>query len=251
MDERSREVDPLVSVVIPALNEAENIAACIESARNAYSEQEVEIVVADGGSSDGTQALIPPNITIVAAPRGRGVQMNHGAALARGEILLFCHADTRLPDGWREAVIEVLSDPAVSGGGFQRIFAPARGFIHVINRIKIRDNWRLLHGDRAQFMSRATFEAIGGFPEFPLMEDVEMGRLLHRQGRIRLVPLPLQVVSSSRRLLERGPFRLYCLTGWYRFRYFYLGATPEDIARAYRSSREEHVDRSGPGGGLR
>jgi rSAM/selenodomain-associated transferase 2 len=243
MDERSPETGTLVSVVIPALNEAEAIAACVEAARDVYSEQEVEIVVADGGSSDGTQELIPPGVTVVEAPRGRGVQMNCGAARTRGEILLFCHADTRLPKGWREAVIEVLNEPGVSGGGFQRIFEPARGFVHVINRIKIRDNWRLLHGDRAQFMSRAIFEAIGGFPEVPLMEDVEMGRLLHRQGRIRIVPLPLQVVSSSRRLLERGPLRQYCLTGWYRFRYFYLGATPEDIARVYRSSREERAEK--------
>jgi rSAM/selenodomain-associated transferase 2 len=241
----------LVSVIIPTLNEAESILACIVAARGVYAADEVEIIVADGGSTDGTIALIPSYARVVQAPRGRGVQMNHGAALARGEVLLFCHADTRLPDGWREAVIEVLSAPAVSGGGFQRVFEPARGFIHVINRIKIRDNWRLLHGDRAQFMSRATFEAVGGFPEFPLMEDVEMGRLLHRQGRIRLVPLPLQVVSSSRRLLERGPFRQYCLTGWYRFRYFHLGATPEDIARAYRSSREEHIERDGFGRGSR
>jgi len=244
---RGREPGPLVSVVIPALNEAENIVACIEAARSDYRQHEVEVVVADGGSSDGTQALIPPGVTLVRAPRGRGVQMNRGAARTRGEILLFCHADTRLPRGWREAVIEVLGEPGVSGGGFQRIFEPARGFVRVINRIKIGDNWRLLHGDRAQFMSRVTFEAIGGFPEVPLMEDVEMGRLLSRQGRIRMVPLPLQVVSSSRRLLERGPFRQYCLTGWYRFRYFHLGATPEDIARAYRSSREERAERDDAG----
>ncbi len=232
-------VQTLVSVIIPALNEAANIAACVEAARDGYAHGQVEIIVVDGGSTDGTQALVPADVVMVEAPRGRGVQMNRGAALAQGDVLVFCHADTRLPMGWREAVIDILSDRKVSGGGFQRIFEPARGFVHIINRIKIRDNWRLLHGDRAQFMSRSTFEAVGGFPEIPLMEDVEMGRLLHEQGKIRIVPLPLQVSSSSRRLLERGPFRQYCLTGWYRFRYFHLGATPDDIAQAYRSSRED------------
>ena len=108
-------------------------------------------------------------------------------------------SDTRLPEGWREAVINVLADPQISGGGFQRLFEPARGFVHVINRIKIRDNWRLLHGDRAQFMRRETFDDIGGFPEIPLMEDVEMARALHDRGNVKMVPLPLQVVSSRRR----------------------------------------------------
>ncbi|MGC9346693.1 MAG: TIGR04283 family arsenosugar biosynthesis glycosyltransferase [Anaerolineae bacterium] len=237
----------LISVIIPVLNEAETIARCIAAARQDYAPGEVEIIVADGGSVDGTQELIPTDVTLVKAPQGRGIQMNRGADLARGEVLVFCHADTRLPHGWREAVLKVLDEPGVSGGGFQRIFEPARGFVHIINHIKIGDNWRLLHGDRAQFMSRATFEAVGGFPEIPLMEDVEMARALHEQGQIRMVPLPLQVISSSRRLLERGAFRQYCLTGWYRFRYFYLGATPEDIARVYRSGREDLVEV--PGGG--
>lgn len=234
----------LVSVIIPTLNEAENIVACIEAARADYDTEEVEIIVADGGSTDGTQDLIPADVSVVHAPRGRGVQMNRGADQAHGEVFLFCHADTRLPQGWRAAVLKILSKPGVSGGGFQRLFKPARGFIHVINRIKIRHNWRLLHGDRAQFMSRATFDEVGGFPEIPLMEDVEMARSLHERGQIRMAPLPLQVISSSRRLLELGAFRQYCLTGWYRFRYFYLGATPEDIARVYRSSREDLAEAS-------
>jgi glycosyltransferase involved in cell wall biosynthesis len=86
---------PLISVMIPALNEAEYIFTCIEAARAGYDAGEVEGIVADGGSTDGTQDLIPADVTVAQAPRGRGVQMNRGAALARGEILLFCHASCR------------------------------------------------------------------------------------------------------------------------------------------------------------
>ncbi|MGC9349189.1 MAG: TIGR04283 family arsenosugar biosynthesis glycosyltransferase [Anaerolineae bacterium] len=236
----------LVSVIIPTFNESQNIRECVDAARRGAASDEVEIIVADGGSIDATLDVVPEDVTVVHAPTGRGVQMNRGADAARGQVFVFCHADTRLPAGWREEVLKILRDPEVSGGGFQRIFKPARGFVRVINRIKIRDNWRLLHGDRCQFMRRETFEEIGGFPEIPLMEDVEMARALHEHGKIRMVPLPKQVVSSSRRLLEQGPLRQYLLTGWYRFRYFYLGATPEDIARAYRSSREEAMDAAKP-----
>lgn len=229
----------LISIIIPTLNEQETIAACIRAARRDYTPDDVEIVVADGGSQDETVTRVPAGITTVHAPRGRASQMNRGAAAAGGEVLVFCHADTRLPEGWREAVIETLQTPGVSGGAFQITYQPARGILHLINRLTFRGNWQAVHGDRAQFMTRETFEDIGGFPEIPLMEDVEMARALHTRGTIKLIPK--RVTSSSRRYLERGPLRQYALSIYLMARYLYVGATPEEIARIYRSSREENA----------
>jgi hypothetical protein len=164
--------------------------------------------------------------------------MNGGAAASRGEILVFCHADSQLPAGWREAVIEALSRPGVSGGSFKTLILPEVAWIlRLHNRMPQLASWKRMHGDQAQFMTRATFERIGGFPALSLMEDVEMSRALHREGK--LVRLSLRVITSSRRYVERGPLRQSLRNRWNLFRYCYLGATPGEIARTYRSSREE------------
>ena len=229
---------PLVSVIIPALNEAQQIQETIAAARRGYAAGEVEIIVADGGSRDGTPDLVPPGVTLVIAPRGRAVQMNYGARLAVGQVLIFCHADSQLPSGWREAVLGALQRPGVAGGAFRPLLLPARGIIlHLLNLAPHPADWRTLYGDAAQFMWRATFERVGGFREQPLLEDVEMARALRRAGR--LVRLPLRVVTSSRRFLERGPLRQSLLDTWCLVRYLVLGATAEEVARMYRSSREQ------------
>jgi rSAM/selenodomain-associated transferase 2 len=227
-----------VSVIIPALNEAENIQRAIGAARRDYTPSQVEIIVVDGGSTDGTPDLISSDSMLLNSRRGRAVQMNRGAAASQGKILIFCHADSVLPNGWHEAVVEALSQPGVSGGTFQTLILPARGpLMHIRNRMSFAPTWWRMYGDQSQFMTRATFERVGGFPEIPLMEDVEMMRALNQEGR--LVKLPLRVITSSRRFLERGFLRQALMNLWSMFRYLNLGATPEDIARVYRSSREE------------
>lgn len=226
----------LVSVIIPALNEAQHIRQAIAAARQDYTRDQVEVIVVDGGSTDGTAALVPSSVTLVRSPRGRAVQMNRGAAASRGEILVFCHADSQLPAGWRTAVIGALSLPGISGGSFQVAILPARGILYLINRLRLPADWRCVFGDQAQFMARVTFDRIGGFSEIPLMEDLEMSRKLHRAGQ--LVRIPLRVTTSSRRFLEHGPLRQWLLDIWYVIQYLYLGAGPEEIARLYTSSRE-------------
>ncbi len=221
----------LVSVIIPALNEAESIHQAISAARRGYAPDEVEIIVVDGSSSDGTPGLVPPDVTLIRALRGRAVQMNRGAATAQGEILLFCHADSQLPAGWREAVIEPLNRPSVSGGTFQTLILPARGILRIRNSLTFPADWKIMYGDQVQFMRRVTFEQVGGFREIPLMEDVEMARALHRVGR--LVRVPLRVITSSRRFLERGPLRQWLANTWRMIRYLYLGTAPERLAREY------------------
>jgi rSAM/selenodomain-associated transferase 2 len=229
----------LVSVIIPALNEADNIQQTIAAARRDYAPDEVEIIVVDGGSTDGTPDLVPPGVTLIQSPRGRAVQMNQGAAASHGEILIFCHADSQLPVGWREAVIETLSQPGVSGGTFQTLILPERGiFMYIRNRSRYAADWWRMYGDQAQFMARSTFERVGGYPELPLMEDVEIMRALRQEGRLVRIN-HLRVITSSRRFLERGFLCQSLMNLWSMFRYLKLGATPEDIARVYRSNREK------------
>ncbi len=197
----------------------------------------MEILVVDGGSTDGTPALVPANEGLITSPPGRAAQMNRGASAARGEILLFCHADSRLPPGWRQPVVSALRRSAVIGGSFAVRLLPARGILHVLNRLWYPSDWRLMYGDQAQFMTREAFTRVGGFPEIPAMEDLEMMRRLHRIGR--LVRIPLRVTSSSRRFLERGPLRQFWLDVRLVIRYLYLGAPAEEIARAYHTTARD------------
>jgi rSAM/selenodomain-associated transferase 2 len=233
----------LVSVIIPALNEVENIAVTITATRRQYTPDEIEIIVVDGGSTDGTLDLIPPDVKKLSAPRGRAVQMNVGATESQGEILVFCHADSQLPPGWREAVISVLENPDVSGGTFQTRILPEFGLLKLRNKWVLPPNWRIMFGDQVQFMRRNTFIALHGFPEIPLMEDVEMSRALDRIGTIVRINPDIRVVTSSRRFKERGLLRQTFLNGFNMFRYLYLGATPDSITKSYQSSREKEMEK--------
>lgn len=232
----------LVSVIIPALNEAENIVSTLHASRRNYTVEQVEIIVVDGGSHDGTVERIPPDIEVIQIPRGRAVQMNQGAAAAQGDIFVFCHADSQLPPGWREAIIHALEDPGVGGGTFQTRILPATGFFILRNKWVMPANWRIMYGDQAQFMRRTAFDQVGGFPEIPLMEDVEMSRALDRIGTLVRIDPSLRVVTSSRRFMERGLIRQSLQNAVNMIRYLYLGATPEDIVKNYRSRRERETN---------
>lgn len=231
----------LVSVIIPALNEAENIQSCVAAARQDYTPDTAEIIVVDGGSTDGTPDLIPSDAMLISAPRGRAMQLNRGAAVAHGEVFVFCHADSRLPAGWREAVCETLSRSNVVGGTFQTLILPDNWLFKFRNRWVLPARWQIMFGDQTQFMRRETFVQVGGYPEIPLMEDVEMMRALHRLGRLARVRPQVRVTTSARRFAERGVLRQVLLNVWNMTRYLYFGATPEQIARSYRSSRERHT----------
>jgi len=228
----------VTSVVIPVLNEAEQIIQTIQAARREYAPDEVEIIVVDGGSTDDTCDLIPENVLLVRGHRGRAVQLNAGAKAARGEILVFCHADTLLPSGWMEAVQDAVSDPSVSGGAFQCTTLPESFFLmRYFNQINAPTFWQFMTGEMGQFMRRDTFYQVGGYPEIPLMEDIEMSRRLKDVGR--LVRPTERVITSARRFEERGWVRQYVLNLYNLTRYLYFGATPEQVAASYRSSREE------------
>lgn len=219
-----------VSVIIPTLNEAAQIEAVLAAARAAL--PDAELIVADGGSDDATVALAAPHAAIVRARRGRARQMNAGAAHASGELLLFLHADTRLPAGAGAALAAAFADPGVAAGAFAMTF-DARGWPYRMmscsNTLRSRLR-RIATGDQAIVVRRAVFEAIGGYADIALMEDLELWPRLHAQGAFRLLAPP--VLVSARRHRARGPLRVLA-TGWLYQLLYALGMPPFALHRLY------------------
>lgn len=218
-----------VSVVIPSLNEAENVAAAIGSAVDAGAG---EVIVCDGGSDDGTESRARASgaTAVVRSIPGRGIQMNAGAMFAHGEFVLFLHADSRLTAGCLEQI--VTADGAEWGGFRQRIDSPRRIFRWIESGNAARIRWRQLpFGDQAIFVRRSLFKRIGGFPEIPLMEDVELARRLRAAGPPRRLEGP--VVTSPRRWERTGVIR-QTLRNWKIQIAYTAGASPERLNRWYR-----------------
>jgi rSAM/selenodomain-associated transferase 2 len=228
---------PRVSIIVPALNEEASIARAIRSCREAGP---CEVIVVDGGSRDRTVEIASGRAdAVIAAPRGRAAQMNAGAAVARGEVLLFLHADTLLPAGSVPAVLGALRDPAVIGGAFRVRLAASPGAGRYI-RTTLGITGRMIgargavsrsySGDQAIFLRAEAFRASGGYPEIPLMEDIELSRRMRRAGKTVL--LPLRVETSGRRWEAWGPLRTVLFMWRLRIGYL-LGRTPSRCAEAY------------------
>ena len=221
-----------LAIVIPALDEAANLARLLpDLARDCPG---AEIVVVDGGSRDETAVVVAraPGPRLLATARGRALQMNHGARATGGDTLLFLHADTRLPAGAAEAIAQALAEPGVVGGRFDVRFDNARALFRVIAwfmNARSRASG-ICTGDQAIFVRRADFEAIGGYPEIPLMEDIELSRALKRRGRMRA--LRLRVTTSARKWEREGPLRTIGLMWALRFLYF-CGVAPARLHRWY------------------
>jgi rSAM/selenodomain-associated transferase 2 len=221
-----------LAIVVPALDEAANLAQLLpDLARDCPG---AEIVVADGGSRDETAAVVAraPGPRLLAAARGRALQMNHGARATGGDTLLFLHADTRLPAGAAEAIERALAEPGVVGGRFDVRFDNERALFRVIAwfmNTRSRASG-ICTGDQAIFVRRADFEAIGGYPEIPLMEDIELSRALKRRGRMRA--LRLRVTTSARKWEREGPLRTIGLMWALRFLHF-CGVAPARLHRWY------------------
>ena len=220
-----------VSIVIPALDEAERIEAHL-TALAWLRQRGGEIMVVDGGSSDGTAEKARGFADCVLdAPRGRAIQMNAGAGVARGEILLFLHADTQLPPEADRLVAEAIQQGATWGRFDVRIEGD-----HPMLRIVARSmNWRsrltgIATGDQAIFVRRDIFEGVGGFPDIPLMEDIELSRRLKQGGRPLCVAE--RVSTSGRRWEKHGLARTILLMWRLRTAYF-LGADPRGLANRY------------------
>ncbi|SEO57584.1 TIGR04283 family arsenosugar biosynthesis glycosyltransferase [Aquisalimonas asiatica] len=221
-----------ISVIIPVLDEAAGIAdtlAPLQPARAAGH----EIVVVDGGSSDGTPEIAARLADrVVEGPRGRAAQMNRGAELASGDLYWFLHADTRAPDGAIEALVDACSGGRRVWGFFQvRLSAPGAAFRVIGTAMTWRSRLTgIATGDQGLFASRRLFDGVGGFPSVPLMEDVALSQAL-RQRQLP-VCLPLQLHTSARRWQEHGIVRTVLLMWRLRLAYF-LGADPARLHERY------------------
>jgi rSAM/selenodomain-associated transferase 2 len=222
---------PTLSIIMPVLNEAEHIIAALE-ALAPLRQGGVEVIVVDGGSSDATMQYAQPLADrVISAPRGRAVQMNAGAAAASGEILLFLHADTTLPQNADRPVLGALGKSKHVWGRFD-VRIEGRAFLTIVaTMMNLRSRLTgIATGDQAIFVRRGVFAAVGGFPEIALMEDIALSRRLKQRGR----PLCLsqRVITSGRRWQQHGVARTILLMWRLRLAYF-LGAEPGALARQY------------------
>jgi len=222
----------MLSIIIPALDEAANLERLLPdlSARCPGA----EIIVVDGGSADRTAEVVRrcSGARYLTSARGRARQMNAGARVARGDIVLFLHADTVLPPGAPAAVARALADAGVAGGRFDVRFDNERPLFRVIAwfmNTRSRASG-ICTGDQAIFVRRADFEAVGGYPDIPLMEDIELSRRLKRRGNLRA--LRLRVTTSARKWEREGPLRTIGLMWALRFLHF-CGVAPSRLHRWY------------------
>jgi rSAM/selenodomain-associated transferase 2 len=221
-----------LSIIIPALDEAEHIVATLDSLQP-LRRRGVEIIVADGGSSDNTANLARERADqVLTVPAGRARQMNAGAAAARGEILCFVHADSRMPEGADGLIVDGLSRSRRSWGRFDVSIAGTHPMLRVIAQLM---NWRsrltgIATGDQGLFLTRSLFEAAGRFPEIALMEDIALTRQLKRYSP----PLCIahRLTTSGRRWEKHGVWRTMLLMWRLRLAYFF-GADPDRLARQY------------------
>jgi rSAM/selenodomain-associated transferase 2 len=233
-----------ISVIIPALNEEGTIIGTLTHTASLRFD---ELIVVDGGSTDKTPELLESYrlrtqspacspVHWVTAPSGRARQMNEGAKASRGDILLFLHADTKLPDDGKTIIEMALANHQTVGGWFDVRFDRPSAWGTVISRMM---NWRsrlsgIATGDQALFVRRHIFEQIGGFADLPLMEDIDFSGRLKRTGTT--AALTATVTTSFRRWEQNGPLRTILLMWTLRFLYW-IGVNPSFLARWYKLIR--------------
>jgi rSAM/selenodomain-associated transferase 2 len=224
-----------LSVIVPMLNEEGAIARTLGAIRRGA--PGAELIVVDGGSEDHSlEAARGGCDALIQSARGRAVQMNGGAARARGDVLAFVHADTIVPETFAADIARAVSDPKVAGGRFDlRLDDPHPLFVLIGALISMRSRLsRTATGDQAIFVRREVFASLGGFPEIPICEDLDFARRLKRAGRVAC--LHSKVVTSARRWRRRGITRT--VIRMWTIRLLYLaGVPPARLSRFYPDVR--------------
>lgn len=224
----------MISIVVPVLNEARVLGRFL--AQFDPMPDECELVVVDGGSTDGTAELVSDDVNLIRSERGRARQLNRGARFSSGAILLFLHADTFLPTDGLAHIRRVLEDDACIGGRFKVALDEDGPIYRLIERgISWRDSVTGgFTGDQAIFVRREVFERLGGFAEVPLLEDVDFARKLKRAGRLASLSPP--VTTSARRWRRCGPARTAARM-WFIKGLFLAGVSPFKLAGLYPDVR--------------
>lgn len=223
-----------ISVIIPILNEAKNIVATLQALLPLGHS---ELFIVDGGSSDGTPAICRQfGVEVLTSPRGRAAQMNYGARRATGDVLLFLHADTRLPPTAFNDIRDALGEPRFVGGRFDIQLDGDHWMLRVIGAmISLRSRLsKVGTGDQGIFVRREVFQRMGGFPEIPLMEDIALCRALKRLGEVAC--LRSKVITSARRWESDGVWRT--IIRMWTLRLLYLaGVSPVRLKKFYVDTR--------------
>jgi len=221
-----------ISLIIPVLNEAGLLRQQLEKLQP-FRLQGHEIIVVDGGSHDGSETIATPLVDrVCSSTPGRASQMNHGAGLASGDVLLFLHIDTDLPTGFASHISQVLEKPQSIWGRFDVKLSSAQGWLPVIaTAMNLRSRLTgVVTGDQAIFVRRQIFEQVKGYAPIPLMEDIEFSKRLRRLSwpvRIRQ-----KAVASSRRWEQNGVLRTVLAMWWLRLLYF-IGVSPGKLVTIY------------------
>ena len=225
-----RPAEGLISVIIPTWNEESNIGSLLNEIVGTAS---VEIIVVDGASGDRTTEIAASyNVKVIQASRGRSIQMNAGAGEALGDILLFLHADTRLPQNWISMVRKALAEPGTAAGAFEIAINGNERGLRIIERLTNSRSRRLQlpYGDQAIFVKADLFGQIGGYSDLPIMEDFELVRRLRKFGRI--ITVPARVITSARRWRDRGIWRTTLINQAMILGYL-TGISPARLVRWY------------------
>jgi rSAM/selenodomain-associated transferase 2 len=221
-----------ISVIVPTYNEQETIGSLLDNLAHVGPD---EIIVVDGGSTDGTLAPVDGGVRLLQTALGRAVQMNAGASAACGDVLLFLHADARLRPTGLNAIRDAMRDSAVLGGNFDIRYEgkdTAAALFTQINRQRRR--WGILYGDSGIFCRRDVFKALGAYRPWPILEDYEFARRLWKAGALALLDEPIYV--SDRRWRNSGVFPT--LWSWFWVQALYLaGVSPYRLAKLYRHVR--------------
>jgi rSAM/selenodomain-associated transferase 2 len=225
----------MISVIIPVLNESAHLASTLQSVQTTA---QVEVIVVDGGSSDGTVELARSHgVCVLSSPPGRAAQMNLGATIAQGEVLLFLHGDTRLPARYDRHIQTVLAQPGVIAGAFDLAI---EGSAFGLRWVEWGVWWRsrlcqLPYGDQALFLTAETFHNLGGFSELPIMEDFKFVQALKQHGTIAIAAAA--VLTSSRRWRNLGVFRTTAINQVIVLGYF-VGISSTTLAQWYRQLKK-------------